>query len=51
MEAFLRSLTPIITSLHFDEALRDARCSVSPEDVQKYEEFAETLRQRRGIRS
>jgi len=41
----------LITADHFDEALRHARCSVSPDDVHKYKTFARTLRQSRGIGS
>jgi len=46
-----RSIQPLITADHFAEALRDARCSVSPEDVKKYKQFAKTLPQCRGIGS
>jgi len=40
-----------IRAEHFDEALRSARCSVSPADVEKYKKFAKTLHQSRGIGS
>lgn len=40
---------PEITRQHFEEAFRYARKSVSPNDVKKYEMFAVTLQQSRGI--
>ena len=43
------SVETLITSDHLDRALSDARCSVSPDDVLRYKQFAKTLRQSRGI--
>eukprot|EP00164_Ancoracysta_twista_P000011 GFYU01000014.1.p1 GENE.GFYU01000014.1~~GFYU01000014.1.p1 ORF type:complete len:804 (+),score=346.92 GFYU01000014.1:93-2504(+) len=39
---------PYITRRHFEEAMRSARKSVSPNDIRKYEMFAQTLHQARG---
>ena len=41
----------LIKADHFDEALKEARRSVSRADVEKYERFAKTLPQCRGIGS
>jgi len=40
---------PEITRLHFEEAMRFARRSVSDNDIRKYEMFAQTLVQSRGL--
>jgi len=40
---------PEITKAHFEEAMRYARRSVSDNDIRKYEMFAQTLQQSRGI--
>jgi len=40
---------PEITRAHFEEAMRFARRSVSDNDIRKYEMFALTLRESRGI--
>lgn len=40
---------PEITRRHFEEAMRYARRSVTDNDVRKYEMFAQTLQQSRGI--
>ncbi|CAH8602718.1 unnamed protein product [Dicrocoelium dendriticum] len=40
---------PEITRRHFEEAMRYARRSVTENDVRKYEMFAQTLQQSRGI--
>merc|ERR1712054_396267 len=40
---------PEITRAHFEEAMRFARRSVSDEDIRKYEMFAQTLVQSRGL--
>lgn len=42
---------PEITRLHFEEAMRFARRSVSDNDIRKYEMFAQTLQQSRGLGS
>ncbi|TNN19103.1 Transitional endoplasmic reticulum ATPase isoform 3 [Schistosoma japonicum] len=42
---------PEITRRHFEEAMRFARRSVTENDVRKYEMFAQTLQQSRGIGS
>lgn len=39
---------PEITKRHFEEAMRDARRSVSDADLMKYSSFAQTLRQQRA---
>lgn len=39
---------PEITRRHFEEAMRDARRSVSDADLLKYSSFAQTLRQQRS---
>jgi len=41
----------LVTADHLEAALRDARRSVSADDVRKYQQFATTLRQCRGIGS
>lgn len=42
---------PEITRLHFEEAMKFARRSVSDSDIRKYEMFAQTLQQSRGFGS
>jgi len=42
---------PYITRGHFEEAMRFARRSVSDADMRKYQMFAQTLQQARGIGS
>jgi len=42
-------LVPEITRVHFEEAFRDARRSVSDNDIRKYESFARNLVQSRGF--
>ena len=45
------SIQGLIRRDHFEDALRDVRRSVSPDDVRKYQQFASTLQQCRGIGS
>lgn len=40
---------PEITRRHFEEAMRFARRSVTDNDIRKYEMFAQTLQQSRGM--
>jgi len=40
---------PEITKAHFEEAMKYARRSVSDKDIQRYEMFAQTLHQARGL--
>jgi transitional endoplasmic reticulum ATPase len=42
-------VVPEISRAHFEEAMRFARRSVSDSDIRKYEMFAHTLQQSRGI--
>jgi len=42
---------PEITRAHFEEAMKYARRSVSDNDIRKYEMFAQTLQQSRGLGS
>lgn len=42
---------PYITKEHFEEAMRHARRSVSDQDIRRYEMFAQTLQQSRGLGS
>jgi len=42
---------PEITRNHFEEAMKFARRSVTDNDIRKYEMFAQTLQQSRGIGS
>lgn len=42
---------PEITRVHFEEAMKFARRSVTDNDIRKYEMFAQTLQQSRGIGS
>lgn len=39
---------PMVTREHFEEAMKFARASVSPNDVRRYDSFAEKLHQSRG---
>ena len=50
-DATQRSILPLIRADHFDAAMKTARRSVSPQDVLKYQEFARTLAQWRGLPS
>ena len=49
MEQDAVDLVPCITRAHFEEAMRFARKSVSDADIRKYQSFAQTLVQSRGI--
>jgi len=49
METEPEDPVPEITRLHFEEAMRYARRSVSDNDIRKYEMFAQTLVQSRGL--
>jgi len=40
---------PEITRIHFEEAMKFARRSVTDNDIRKYEMFSQTLQQSRGI--
>ncbi len=40
---------PCITRAHFEESMKFARRSVSDADIRKYQSFAQTLQQSRGI--
>ena len=40
---------PEISRVHFEEAMKFARRSVSDNDIRKYEMFAQTLQQSRGF--
>merc|ERR1712070_602016 len=42
---------PEITRMHFEEAMKYARRSVSDNDIRKYEMFSQTLQQSRGFGS
>jgi transitional endoplasmic reticulum ATPase len=42
---------PEITRIHFEEAMKFARRSVTDNDIRKYEMFAQTLQQSRGMGS
>lgn len=42
---------PELTTVHFEEAMRSARRSVSDADIRKYEMFSQTLQNSRGIGS
>lgn len=42
---------PCITKVHFEEAMKFARRSVSDADIRKYQAFAQTLQQSRGFGS
>jgi len=50
-DATERSILPLVRADHFDTAMKTARRSVSPQDVLKYQEFARTLAQWRGLPS
>jgi transitional endoplasmic reticulum ATPase len=49
METEPEDPVPEITRAHFEEAMRYARRSVSDNDIRKYEMFAQTLVQSRGL--
>jgi transitional endoplasmic reticulum ATPase len=49
METEIEDPVPEITRVHFEEAMRYARRSVSDNDIRKYEMFAQTLVQSRGL--
>jgi len=49
METEIEDPVPEITRVHFEEAMRYARRSVSDQDIRKYEMFAQTLVQSRGL--
>lgn len=49
METEVEDPVPEITKAHFEEAMRYARRSVSDNDIRKYEMFAQTLVQSRGL--
>lgn len=42
---------PVIKPAHFEESMKYARRSVSDADIRKYQVFAQTLQQSRGIGS
>ncbi len=42
---------PCISKVHFEEAMKYARRSVSDADIRKYQAFAQTLQQSRGFGS
>jgi len=48
-EEEMPDLVPEITRVHFEEAMKFARRSVSDNDIRKYEMFAQTLQQARGF--
>eukprot|EP01099_Mayorella_cantabrigiensis_P000307 TRINITY_DN1145_c0_g2_i1.p1 TRINITY_DN1145_c0_g2~~TRINITY_DN1145_c0_g2_i1.p1 ORF type:complete len:285 (-),score=88.06 TRINITY_DN1145_c0_g2_i1:197-937(-) len=49
METDYPDPVPSLTRAHFEEAMRYARRSVSDHDIRKYEMFAQTLQQSRGM--
>lgn len=49
METDDQDEVPEITKVHFEEAMKFARRSVSDNDIRKYEMFAQTLQQSRGF--
>lgn len=51
MDADIPDPVPYLTKAHFEEAMRYARRSVSDHDIRKYEMFAQTLQQSRGMGS
>lgn len=51
MEEDAADPVPCITKAHFEEAMKYARRSVSDGDIRKYQSFAQTLQQSRGIGS
>jgi len=51
METDFPDPVPSLTRAHFEEAMRYARRSVSDHDIRKYEMFAQTLQQSRGMAS
>jgi len=51
METEAEDPVPEITRVHFEEAMRNARRSVSEHDIRKYEMYQQTLQQARGLGS
>jgi len=51
METEVEDPVPEITRVHFEEAMRVARKSVSEHDIRKYEMYQQTLQQSRGLGS
>lgn len=51
MEADEPDPVPCISKMHFEEAMKYARRSVSDADIRKYQAFAQTLQQSRGFGS
>nr|GEZ15253.1 cell division cycle protein 48 homolog [Tanacetum cinerariifolium] len=51
MEEDLEDEVPEIKAAHFEESMKFARRSVSDADIRKYQAFAQTLQQSRGIGS
>lgn len=49
MECDLEDQVPEITRVHFEEAMKFARRSVSDNDIRKYDMFSQTLQQSRGF--
>ncbi|GMS81470.1 hypothetical protein PENTCL1PPCAC_3645, partial [Pristionchus entomophagus] len=49
MEDEVQDPVPAICRIHFEEAMKFARRSVSDNDIRKYEMFAQTLQQQRGF--
>jgi len=49
MDTEIEDPVPELTRLHFEEAMKTARRSVSDNDIRKYEMFAQTLVQSRGL--
>jgi len=49
MDTEVEDPVPEITRVHFEEAMKFARRSVSDNDIRKYEMFAQTLVQSRGL--
>ena len=51
MEEDVSDPVPALTKMHFEEAMKFARRSVSDADIRKYQTFAQTLQQSRGFGS
>ena len=49
MEVEAEDPVPEITRVHFEEAMKFARRSVSDNDIRKYDMFSQTLQQSRGF--
>jgi len=49
MDTEIEDPVPELTRVHFEEAMKTARRSVSDNDIRKYEMFAQTLVQSRGL--